>query len=61
MTDKPDQKARASQLRQRISKQRAAARRPEPVPDSGAPRPGESPNEYVERRMQETLKKKNTP
>jgi len=51
-------KARAAKLRERIRQKRAEAARPQtPVPDSG-PRPGESPNAYVERRTRETLKRK---
>jgi hypothetical protein len=52
-----DAKARAARLRDRISEKREEADTPQaPEPDSG-PRPGESPNAYVERRMRETLKK----
>ena len=50
-------KARAAKLRDRIRQKRKEAQAPHTVePDSG-PRPGESPNAYVERRMRETLKK----
>jgi hypothetical protein len=55
MGGKPDSKTRASQLRQRMAKQRALARAEDAEP--GARQPGESPNAYVERRMRETLKK----
>jgi len=51
-------KARAAKLRERIREKRAEGARPQtPEPDSG-PRPGESPNAYVERRMRETLKRR---
>jgi len=45
-------------LRERIARQkRQAEERSTPVEESG-PRPGESPHAFVERRMRETLKKK---
>jgi hypothetical protein len=52
-------KARASKLRERITqlKDRHVEVSEGLKPDRG-PRPGESPNAYVERRMRETLKKK---
>ena len=57
MPDDAAAKARAARLRQRIRKKRGEAETHHTVkPDSG-PRPGESPNAYVERRMRETLKK----
>jgi hypothetical protein len=50
-------KARAAKLRDRMRQKRNEAQTPRTIePDSG-PRPGESPNAYVERRMRETLKK----
>jgi hypothetical protein len=57
---KPDPATRAAKLRERLAKRRAG--KDEPAEGPGAddqPRPGESPNAYVERRMRETLKKKN--
>jgi hypothetical protein len=52
-----DAKARAARLRDRIREKREDTETPDTAePDSG-PRPGESPNAYVERRMRETLKK----
>jgi hypothetical protein len=58
MPDTPDSKSRAETLRDRIARQkRQAEERSRPVEESG-PRPGESPHAFVERRMRETLKKK---
>ncbi len=58
MRDEPDGKARAAKLRGRIGKlKQAEARKPDTSTVSG-PRPGESPNAFVERRMRDTLKKR---
>jgi hypothetical protein len=58
MGDEPDPATRADNLRDRIKKLKKPETEPENVPsDDSQPRPGESPNAYVERRMRETLKK----
>jgi len=57
MAGKPDPKTRAARLRRRISKADAPARSGGPVTTPSEPRPGESPNAYVDRRMRDTLKK----
>jgi hypothetical protein len=61
VANKPDPATRAARLRERLAKRQA--RQPEPATEpaeAGQPRPGESPNAYVERRMRETLKKGKT-
>lgn len=58
MPKKPEDKARAAKLRGRIQKlEQAETGKIATAPVSG-PRPGESPNAFVDRRMRETLKKK---
>jgi len=58
MGDEPDPATRADNLRERIKKPKQPKAEPEDAPlDDSQPRPGESPNAYVERRMRETLKK----
>jgi hypothetical protein len=60
MPDAPDSKTRAARLREQIAARRNRDADDEitrPGEDDG-PKPGESPNAYVERRMRETLKKK---
>jgi hypothetical protein len=58
MGDEPDPATRADRLRERIKKPTQPEAEPEDASsDDSQPRPGESPNAYVERRMRETLKK----
>ena len=58
MGDEPDPATRADRLRERIKKLEQPDAEPEAAPfDDSQPRPGESPNAYIERRMRETLKK----
>jgi hypothetical protein len=57
MPDEPDGKTRATKLRARIAKLKRASAEKSAEDTEDGPRPGESPNAYVERRMRETLKK----
>jgi hypothetical protein len=58
MGDEPDPATRADRLRERIKKLHQPEAEPEDTSaDDSQPRPGESPNAYVERRLRETLKK----
>jgi hypothetical protein len=60
MREEPDGKARAAKLRNRIQKvkQRDGDKATSGKETVSGPKPGESPNAFVERRMRETLKKK---
>jgi hypothetical protein len=58
MGDEPDPATRADRLRERIKKLKKPEVELDDAPfDDNQPRPGESPNAYVERRMREPLKK----
>ncbi|HZM97112.1 MAG TPA: hypothetical protein VFB92_27020 [Vicinamibacterales bacterium] len=60
MREEPDGKARAEKLRGRIQKlkQGESQKATSGTKTDSGPKPGESPNAFVERRMRETLKKK---
>jgi len=60
MRQESDGKARAAKLRDRVQKlkQGDADKATSGKETDSGPRPSESPNAYVERRMRETLKKK---
>jgi hypothetical protein len=54
-----DGKARAAKLRERVQKlKQGGGKATSGRETESGPRPGESPNAFVERRMRETLKKK---
>jgi len=61
MAKKPDPTNRAANLRERIARRNTPEHEPTDPDADRQPRPGESPNAYVERRMRETLKKKDEP
>lgn len=58
--DDANAKTRADRLRERIAQRNEPSANNENRDDAAEsqPRPGESPNAFVERRMRETLKKK---
>jgi|RhiMethySRZTD1v2_1073278.scaffolds.fasta_scaffold364827_2 hypothetical protein len=58
MREEPDEKARAAKLRGRIGKLKQTETGKSATSKESGPRPGESPNAFVDRRMRETLKKR---
>ena len=59
MRQEPDSKVRAAKLRNRIQKLKQGGDKATSGRETESePRPGESPNAFVERRMRETLKKR---
>jgi hypothetical protein len=58
MREEPDGKARAAKLRERMRKLKQSETGKIATGTESGPRPGESPNAFVERRMRETLKKR---